>query len=63
MILLFGCCFGRQLLREIDTDELNVQLEIFDDQKEEDAIEFQHRFNDISIHLEYPFHFKYLFKV
>eukprot|EP00795_Rhopilema_esculentum_P000332 gene332-9991_t len=42
-------------LREFDQDDLNVQLEIFDDQKEEDALEFQHRFNDIAIHLEYPF--------
>ena len=32
-----------------------MQLEIFDDQRDEDAMEFQHRFNDIAIHLEYPF--------
>ncbi|XP_065058527.1 protein diaphanous homolog 2-like isoform X2 [Rhopilema esculentum] len=41
-------------LREFDQDDLNVQLEIFDDQKEEDALEFQHRFNDIAIHLDDP---------
>ena len=52
---MFFCCFCPQQLREFDQDDLNVQLEIFDDQKEEDALEFQHRFNDIAIHLEYPF--------
>lgn len=47
--------FLSKVLRDFDQDDLNVQLEIFDDQKEEDAIEFQHRFNDIAIHFEYPF--------
>ena len=39
-------------LREIDTEDLNVQLDIFDEHKDDDAVEFQHRFNDITVHLE-----------
>ena len=36
----------------MDTDELNVQLDVFDEHKDDDAVEFQHRYNDITIHME-----------
>lgn len=39
-------------LREMDQDDLNVQLDIFDEHKDDDAVEFQHRFNDITIHMD-----------
>jgi len=39
-------------LRDMDTDELNVQLDVFDEHKDDDAVEFQHRYNDITIHME-----------
>ena len=39
-------------LRDIDSDDLNVQLDVFDEHKDDDAVEFQHRFNDITVHME-----------
>ena len=39
-------------LRDMDQDELNIQLDIFDERKDDDAVEFQHRFNDITIHMD-----------
>lgn len=47
-------------LREMDQDDLNVQLDIFDEHKDDDAVEFQHRFNDITLHMDNP---KELFSV
>ena len=39
-------------LREMDQEDLNRQLDIFDEHKEDDAVEFQHRYNDIALHME-----------
>jgi len=39
-------------LRDMDQDDLNIQLDIFDERKDDDAVEFQHRYNDITIHME-----------
>lgn len=39
-------------LRDMDQDDLNVQLDIFDEHKDDDAVEFQHRFNDITLHMD-----------
>jgi len=39
-------------LREMDQDDLNVQLDIFDEHKDDDAVEFQHRYNDIQLHMD-----------
>lgn len=42
-------------LRDLDNDDLNVQLDVFEDHKDDDSVEFQHRWKDISINFEYPF--------
>ena len=39
-------------LRDMDQDDLNIQLDVFDERKDDDAVEFQHRYNDITIHME-----------
>lgn len=39
-------------LREMDQDDLNVQLDIFEEHKDDDAVEFQHRYNDIQLHMD-----------
>jgi len=53
-LMRIGLAEALPLLKDLDLEDLNVQLDIFDDQKEEDAIEFQHRFNDIAINLTDP---------
>ena len=30
-------------LRDMDQDDLNIQLDVFDERKDDDAVEFQHR--------------------
>lgn len=39
-------------LREMDQEDLNVQLDIFEEHKDDDAVEFQHRYNDIQLHMD-----------
>lgn len=39
-------------LRDMEQEDLTCQLDIFDDHKDDDAVEFQHRFNDIALHME-----------
>uniref|UniRef100_A0ACB8FJ55 Diaphanous n=1 Tax=Sphaerodactylus townsendi TaxID=933632 RepID=A0ACB8FJ55_9SAUR len=42
-------------LKCIKNDALDIQLKVFVEHKEEDMIEFSHRFDDIRAELEYPF--------
>ncbi|ELW47371.1 Protein diaphanous like protein 3 [Tupaia chinensis] len=42
-------------LKCIKNDGLDIQLKVFDEHKEEDLIEFSHRFEDIRAEFEYPF--------
>ncbi|NXI52000.1 DIAP2 protein, partial [Chloroceryle aenea] len=41
-------------LKQKANDELDIQLRVFDENKEEDLIELQHRLNDIRVEMEYP---------
>lgn len=43
-----------QDLRELENDDLNVQLDIFEEHRDDDSAEFQQRFTDIKINFEYP---------
>ena len=47
--------FVFQDLRDLENDDLNVQLDIFEEHKDDDFLEFQHRWRDISLNFEYPF--------
>ncbi|NXP77063.1 DIAP2 protein, partial [Ramphastos sulfuratus] len=42
-------------LKDKDNEELDIQLKVFDENKEEDLIELSHRLNDIRAEMEYPF--------
>ncbi|OXB66547.1 hypothetical protein ASZ78_013533 [Callipepla squamata] len=41
-------------LKEKENEELDIQLKVFDESKEEDLIELSHRLNDIRVEMEYP---------
>ncbi|KAJ6661678.1 hypothetical protein lerEdw1_013200 [Lerista edwardsae] len=51
------CGLKEQLpqLKYIKNDSLDIQLRVFSEHKEEDMMEFFHRFEDIRLELEYPF--------
>jgi len=38
----------------LENDDLNVQLDIFEEHLDDDTTEFQQRFTDIKINFEYP---------
>lgn len=38
-----------------ETEELDIQLRVFNENKEEDSIELSHRLDDIRAEMEYPF--------
>ncbi|CAB1325625.1 unnamed protein product, partial [Coregonus sp. 'balchen'] len=38
-----------------ETEELDIQLKVFNENKEEDSIELSHRLDDIRAEMEYPF--------
>lgn len=38
-----------------ETEELDIQLRVFNENKEEDLIELSHRLDDIRAEMEYPF--------
>uniref|UniRef100_H9GK55 Diaphanous related formin 2 n=1 Tax=Anolis carolinensis TaxID=28377 RepID=H9GK55_ANOCA len=42
-------------LKEKENEELDIQLKVFDENKEEDLLELAHRLNDIKVEMEYPF--------
>lgn len=42
-----------QDLRKVANDELNVQLDIFEEHREDDHNEFSHRLTDIQVNFEY----------
>uniref|UniRef100_A0A8C5CL57 Diaphanous related formin 2 n=1 Tax=Gadus morhua TaxID=8049 RepID=A0A8C5CL57_GADMO len=49
-------CGLKKILPELkETEELDIQLKVFNENKEEDAIELSHRFDDIRSEMEYPF--------
>uniref|UniRef100_A0A8D2JQW1 Protein diaphanous homolog 2 n=1 Tax=Sciurus vulgaris TaxID=55149 RepID=A0A8D2JQW1_SCIVU len=41
-------------LKEKENDELDIQLKVFDENKEDDLTELSHRLNDIRAEMEYP---------
>ncbi|NXG01125.1 DIAP2 protein, partial [Sakesphorus luctuosus] len=47
-------------LKEKENDELDIQLRVFDENKDEDHFELSHRLNDIKAEMEYPL-WKWLF--
>lgn len=47
------CLTPSQELKE--TEELDIQLKVFNENKEEDSIELSHRLDDIRAEMEYPF--------
>ena len=44
-----------QELREIDNEDLKVQLNVFDEQGDEDFFDLKGRLDDIRMEMEYPF--------
>uniref|UniRef100_A0A803V0B7 Protein diaphanous homolog 2 n=1 Tax=Ficedula albicollis TaxID=59894 RepID=A0A803V0B7_FICAL len=42
-------------LKDKENDELDIQLRVFDENKDEDHFELSHRLNDIKAEMEYPF--------
>uniref|UniRef100_A0A2K6TJ36 Protein diaphanous homolog 1 n=1 Tax=Saimiri boliviensis boliviensis TaxID=39432 RepID=A0A2K6TJ36_SAIBB len=44
-----------QDLREIENDDMKVQLNVFDEQGEEDSFDLKGRLDDIRMEMEYPF--------
>ncbi|MCJ8733964.1 hypothetical protein PDJAM_G00229890 [Pangasius djambal] len=50
-------CGLKKILPELkETEELDIQLKVFNENKEEDSIELSHRLDDIRTEMEYPFH-------
>lgn len=47
------CC--EQEVRNIENEELRVQLQVFDEQAEEDSEDLRSRLEDVRIEMEYPF--------
>lgn len=47
--------FKYQDLKEKENDELDIQLRVFDENKEDDLTELSHRLSDIRAEMEYPF--------
>lgn len=52
--VLFEISFSLQDLRDLENDDLNVQLDIFEEHRDDDSVEFQHRWKDITVNFEYP---------
>lgn len=50
---MHGVSASLQELKE--TEELDIQLKVFNENKEEDSIELSHRLDDIRAEMEYPF--------
>ncbi|KAJ0049837.1 hypothetical protein NL108_003610, partial [Boleophthalmus pectinirostris] len=49
-------CGLKKILPELkETEELDIQLKVFNENKEEDSIELSHRLDDIRAEMEYPF--------
>uniref|UniRef100_A0A8C8CU06 Diaphanous-related formin 2 n=1 Tax=Oncorhynchus tshawytscha TaxID=74940 RepID=A0A8C8CU06_ONCTS len=49
-------CGLKKILPEMkETEELDIQLKVFNENKEEDSIELSHRLDDIRAEMEYPF--------
>uniref|UniRef100_A0A3Q1BPQ8 Diaphanous-related formin 2 n=1 Tax=Amphiprion ocellaris TaxID=80972 RepID=A0A3Q1BPQ8_AMPOC len=49
-------CGLKKILPELkETEELDIQLRVFNENKEEDSIELSHRLDDIRAEMEYPF--------
>ncbi|OCT67535.1 hypothetical protein XELAEV_18038833mg, partial [Xenopus laevis] len=46
-------------LKEKENEELDIQLKVFDENKEEDLLELSHRLRDIRAEMEYPFFYLY----
>lgn len=52
--VLFEISCSLQDLRDLENDDLNVQLDIFEEHRDDDSVEFQHRWKDITVNFEYP---------
>uniref|UniRef100_A0A8C8GGZ3 Diaphanous-related formin 2 n=1 Tax=Oncorhynchus tshawytscha TaxID=74940 RepID=A0A8C8GGZ3_ONCTS len=48
-------CGLKKILPLKETEELDIQLKVFNENKEEDSIELSHRLDDIRAEMEYPF--------
>ena len=55
LLLICSFMFVYQDLKEKENDELDIQLKVFDENKEDDLTELSHRLNDIRAEMEYPF--------
>uniref|UniRef100_A0A673MC23 Protein diaphanous homolog 2-like n=1 Tax=Sinocyclocheilus rhinocerous TaxID=307959 RepID=A0A673MC23_9TELE len=54
-------CGLKKILPELkETEELDIQLKVFNENKEEDSIELSHRLDDIRAEMEYPFYLYHL---
>lgn len=49
------CYVLYQDLKDKENDELDIQLKVFDENKEDDLTELSHRLSDIRAEMEYPF--------
>ncbi|CAG08339.1 unnamed protein product [Tetraodon nigroviridis] len=52
---LLRCGLKKTLPELKETEELDIQLKVFNENKEEDSIELSHRLDDIRAEMEYPF--------
>uniref|UniRef100_A0A9J8CRB9 Diaphanous related formin 2 n=1 Tax=Cyprinus carpio carpio TaxID=630221 RepID=A0A9J8CRB9_CYPCA len=53
-------CGLKKILPDLkETEELDIQLKVFNEDKEEDSIELSHRLEDIRAEMEYPFYHLY----
>ncbi|KAG9478170.1 hypothetical protein GDO78_013267, partial [Eleutherodactylus coqui] len=50
-------------LKEKENDELDIQLKVFDENKEDDLLELSHRLRDIRAEMEYPFFYHLLYNM
>lgn len=49
------CVCREQEVRNIENEELRVQLQVFDEQAEEDSEDLRSRLEDVRVEMEYPF--------
>lgn len=54
-VIAHSHCLSDSLQELKETEELDIQLKVFNENKEEDSIELSHRLDDIRAEMEYPF--------
>lgn len=55
LLVIIKCVCCEQEVRNIENEELRVQLQVFDEQAEEDSEDLRSRLEDVRVEMEYPF--------